>query len=135
MSATIGAVLAFLFSRYLVGTWIHNKYHEKLSRFNQELTQHGSRYLLTLRFIPLFPFFLINIFAGLTKIPLKTFIWTTSLGIFPGSLVYSFAGSQLTNITSVKDVLSVKILLAFCMLGLFVLAPRLLTAIKKQSSA
>jgi uncharacterized membrane protein YdjX (TVP38/TMEM64 family) len=135
MSATIGAGLAFLFSRYLFGTWIHNKYAEKLSRFNQELTQHGSRYLLTLRFIPLFPFFLINIFAGLTKIPLKTFIWTTSLGIFPGSLVYSFAGSQLTNITSVKDVLSVKILLAFFMLGLFVLAPRLLTAIKKQSSA
>jgi uncharacterized membrane protein YdjX (TVP38/TMEM64 family) len=135
MGATIGAVLAFLFSRYLVGTWIHNKYQEKLSRFNHELTQHGSRYLLTLRFIPLFPFFLINILAGLTKIPLKTFIWTTSLGIFPGSLVYSFAGSQLKNIISVKDIFSVKILLAFCMLGLFVLAPRLLTAIKKQSSA
>ncbi|WAC07663.1 MAG: TVP38/TMEM64 family protein [Thermodesulfobacteriota bacterium] len=135
IGATIGALVAFLSSRYLAGTWIQNKYQEKLCRFNQEVAQHGPHYLLTLRFIPLFPFFLINLFAGLTKIPVKTFIWTTSLGIFPGSLVYSFAGSQLTKITSVKDVLSIRILLAFCVLGLFILAPRLLTAIKKKYSA
>jgi len=112
--------------------WVQNKYPEKLTRFNHEVAQHGSRYLLTLRFIPLFPFFLINIFAGLTKIPVKTFIWTTSVGIFPGSLVYSFAGSQLTTLESVQDIFSYKTITAFCVLGLFVLAPRFLAPLKKK---
>jgi uncharacterized membrane protein YdjX (TVP38/TMEM64 family) len=132
VGATSGAVLAFLFSRYVAGTWVQNKYPKKLSRFNHEVAQHGSRYLLTLRFIPLFPFFLINIFAGLTKISLKTFIWTTSLGIFPGSLVYSFAGSQLTTLKSVHNIFSYKIITAFCVLGLFVLAPRFLAPLRKK---
>lgn len=132
VGATIGAVLAFLVSRYVAGMWVQNKYPEKLTRFNHEVAQHGSRYLLTLRFIPLFPFFLINIFAGLTKIPVKTFIWTTSVGIFPGSLVYSFAGSQLTTLESVQDIFSYKTITAFCVLGLFVLAPRFLAPLKKK---
>lgn len=132
VGATTGAVLAFLFSRYVAGTWIQNKYQEKLTRFNHEVAQHGSRYLLTLRFIPLFPFFLINIFAGLTKIPVKTFIWTTSVGIFPGSWVYAFAGSQLTTLESMHDIFSYKIIAAFCVLGLFVLTPRFLAPLKKK---
>ncbi|MHC4131760.1 MAG: FAD-dependent oxidoreductase [Planctomycetota bacterium] len=110
IAATSGATLAFLFSRYIAGQSIQKRYGDKLTRFNDELNRNGARYLLTLRFIPIFPFFLINVFTGLTNIPLKTFIWTTSIGIFPGSLVYAYAGQQLGTIKSVGDIFTWKIL-------------------------
>lgn len=131
--ATTGATLAFLFCRYVAGEWIQNKYHDKLTTFNRELSENGYRYLLTLRFIPVFPFFLINILAGLTKISLRTFVWTTALGILPGSLVYAFAGSQLNEIESVGDIFSTRILIAFLLLALFVLLPVLLNRIKRST--
>jgi len=121
--ATTGATLAFLFCRYVAGEWVQNKYQDKLKTFNKELSKNGYRYLLALRFIPVFPFFLINIFAGLTKIPLRTFIWTTSIGIFPGSLVYAFTGKQLGDIQSVEDIFSARIAVAFSLLALLVLFP------------
>jgi uncharacterized membrane protein YdjX (TVP38/TMEM64 family) len=74
IGATTGATMAFLFSRYIAGDWVQKKYGDKLINFNNELEKNGYRYLLTLRLIPVFPFFLINIFAGLTKIRLRTFI-------------------------------------------------------------
>ena len=80
IGATAGAVLAFLSARYLVGDRLQEKYQGQLNRFNEELNLNGPRYLLTLRFIPVFPFFLINFLAGLTNIPLRTFVWTTSVG-------------------------------------------------------
>lgn len=123
IGATVGATIAFLFSRYLIGDWVQKKYKEKLAKFNKELEVNGYGYLLTLRFIPIFPFFLINIFAGLTKISVKTFIWTTSVGILPGSFVYAFAGSQLTYIESPRDIVSGKIIIAFVLLGLFAILP------------
>jgi len=121
--ATTGATLAFLFCRYVAGEWVQNKYQDKLKTFNKELSKNGYRYLLALRFIPVFPFFLINIFAGLTKIPLRTFIWTTSIGIFPGSVVYAFTGKQLGDIQSVEDIFSARIAVAFSLLALLVLFP------------
>ncbi|MGA1791684.1 MAG: TVP38/TMEM64 family protein [bacterium] len=132
IGATTGATLAFLFSRYLIGDWVQKRYKGKLVRFNKELEVNGYGYLLTLRFIPLFPFFLINIFAGLTRISLKTFVWTTSVGILPGSFVYAFAGSQLTRIESPKDILSGKILLAFVLLGIFALMPVIIGHIRRR---
>ena len=132
IGATTGAILAFIFSRYMMGGWVQNKYQDKLVKFNKELEANGYGYLLTLRFIPLFPFFLINILAGLTKIPLKTFIWTTSLGILPGSFVYAFAGSQLACcIDSPKDIISGRTLIAFLLLGTFALLPVIVKHIKK----
>lgn len=132
IGATTGAALAFLFFRYLAGEWVQNKHKDKLDKFNRELSENGYRYLLALRLIPVFPFFLINICAGLTKIPLRTFVWTTSLGILPGSLVYAFAGSQLSDIESVKDIFSAKIVSAFILLALFVLFPVLFNYVKRK---
>lgn len=129
--ATTGASLAFLFCRYVAGEWVQNNYQDKLTTFNRELSENGYRYLLALRLIPVFPFFLINICAGLTKIPLRTFVWTTSVGIFPGSLVYAFAGNQLADIESIEDIFSAKIAVAFSLLALFVLFPVLLNYIKR----
>ena len=89
-------------------------------------------YLLTLRFIPLFPFWMINLFAGLTNIPLRTYVWTTAVGIFPGSLVYTFMGNQLNTIDSPADILSLNIVLAFILLGLFALVPTIVKHAKKR---
>lgn len=130
IGATTGAVLIFLLSRYLIGEWVQNKYGNRLTEFNRELSLNGYSYLLTLRLIPLFPFFLINIFAGMTRIPLRTFFWTTAVGIIPGSIVYTFAGSQLRYIQSEKDIFSTKILMALLLLALFALSPAIINHIR-----
>ena len=132
LGATIGAALVFLLARYLIGEWFQKRYSAKLDKFNQELSANGYSYLLTLRLIPLFPFFLINILAGLTKIPLRTFVWTTAIGILPGSFVYTYAGSQLNNIDSPGDILSPGVLLAFVLLGLLALLPATIKKIKAK---
>jgi uncharacterized membrane protein YdjX (TVP38/TMEM64 family) len=130
IGATAGATLAFIFARYIAGTWIQKKYAGKLSSFNAELDRNGPSYLLTLRLVPIFPFFLINILAGLTRISLKTFVWTTSLGILPGSFVYAYAGQQLGNINNVKDIFTTRVLMAFLLLAGFAVLPVVLKKIK-----
>jgi len=132
VGATIGAALGFLFARYILGNSIQEKYAPQLERFNRELDENGHLYLLTLRLIPAFPFFLINLLAGLTKVSLKTFFWTTMVGILPGSLVYSFAGSQLNTIESVEDIFSGSIIAAFLALALFALLPVILKKLRTR---
>ena len=132
VGATIGATLGFLFARYILGNSIQEKYAPQLERFNRELDENGHLYLLTLRLIPAFPFFLINLLAGLTKVSLKTFFWTTMVGILPGSLVYSFAGSQLNTIESVEDIFSGSIIAAFLALALFALLPVILKKLRTR---
>jgi uncharacterized membrane protein YdjX (TVP38/TMEM64 family) len=123
VGATGGAIINFLLARYVAGSWLQGKYAGQLERFNRELERNGHLYLLTLRFIPLFPFFLINLCAGLTRIPLRTFAWTTLVGILPGGLVFAFAGSQLNTIRSVEDVFSGRVLAALLLLAAFALVP------------
>lgn len=130
VGAAAGAALAFLSARYLIGDRLQGKYHNQLNKFNEELTLNGPRYLLTLRFIPVFPFFLINFLSGLTKIPLKTFIWTTSVGIIPGTMVYAFAGRQIGTVNSLSEVLSVNVIIAFAILALFAIFPVILNRLK-----
>lgn len=131
IAATTGAMLAFLFARYIAGQWIQQRYGDKLAKFNEEVDRNGAYYLLTLRFIPIFPFFLINTFAGLTNVPLRTFLWTTSLGILPGSLVYAYAGRQLSRIKAVQDIFTGQVLLAFLLLAAFAVLPVIVNRIKK----
>jgi uncharacterized membrane protein YdjX (TVP38/TMEM64 family) len=132
VGATVGAALAFLIARYLIGDRLQHRYGHQLAGFNDEISRNGSRYLLTLRFIPVFPFFLINFLSGLTSIPLTTFIWTTSLGILPGTAVYAYAGQQLGAITTVSEILSTNVLVVFLLLGLFAIFPILLNYGKKK---
>jgi uncharacterized membrane protein YdjX (TVP38/TMEM64 family) len=132
VAATVGATLGFLFARYILGNKVQEKYASQLERFNRELDENGHLYLLTLRLIPAFPFFLINLLAGLTKVSLKTFFWTTMVGILPGSLVYSFAGSQLNTIESVEDIFSGSIIAAFLALALFALLPVILKKLRTR---
>jgi len=130
IGATSGAIIVFLLTRYLIGDWVQQKYKSKLKQINKEISKNGHSYLLTLRLVPIFPFFLINLAAGVSKIRLKTFIWTTALGIIPGSFAYAFAGKQLSNISNVKEILSVNILIALLLLALFAILPVILKKIK-----
>jgi uncharacterized membrane protein YdjX (TVP38/TMEM64 family) len=133
--ATLGATLAFLASRYLVGNIIQQRFGERVERFNRELERHGHRYLLTLRLIPLFPFFLINVGAGLTRISAFTYIWTTALGIIPGAFVFVYAGTRLHQIEKVSDIISPGVLSALILLGLFASIPTIYMKIREKRQA
>ena len=85
-------LIIFLAARYFLGEGIQNKYGDKLARFNREIEENGASYMFTLRLIPIFPFFLVNLFAGVTSIKASQFLVTTSLGIIPGSLAYTWLG-------------------------------------------
>jgi uncharacterized membrane protein YdjX (TVP38/TMEM64 family) len=123
IGATTGATISFLSARYLLGSGLQETYALVLRRFNDEIERNGTHYLLTMRFIPVFPFFLINFLAGLTRIPLRTFVWTTSVGILPTSVIFAFTGRQLGTITSPSDILSRKMLLTLAALALIALVP------------
>lgn len=131
IGATVGATLSFLLVRHLIGQSIQQRYSLQLAKFNKEIQVYGSSYLLFIHFIAIIPFFFANILAGLTNVSLWTFVWTTSVGIFPGSLIYSFAGQQLNTITSIKDLLSFNVLLVFVLLALLALIPFIIRYIRR----
>jgi uncharacterized membrane protein YdjX (TVP38/TMEM64 family) len=120
---TLGAVSAFLVARYVFGDWIQEKYRVPLAAFNEEMRGHGHYYLLTLRIVPVVPFFLVNILAGLTRISLKRFAVSTFIGLLPASFIYSFAGRKLAGINSPRDVLSPGMIAALLLLAVLVLFP------------
>jgi uncharacterized membrane protein YdjX (TVP38/TMEM64 family) len=121
--ATMGAAGAFLSSRYVFGRSMQAVYGSRLESFNASVEKNGVRYLLALRLIPVFPFFLINILAGLTRISFVSFLWTTAIGIIPGTVAFSFAGRRLGSIESVHDVLSGKVIVACAILAVVILLP------------
>ena len=123
IGSTVGATMSFLASRYLIGQWVQKRYHMQLETFNREIDRHGTNYLITLRIIPILPFFMVNYLAGLTRISTKKFFLTTSLGMLPGSLVYTFAGQQFSEITSPEDITSPQLIIALVFLGVFALLP------------
>lgn len=123
IGATLGATIAFLLARYLLRGLIQKRFGPRLEGINTELEEAGFNYLLFLRLVPIFPFFLINLSAGMTRIPLRTFFWGTMLGIIPGSFVYCNAGASLASINRVGEIASPRVLGSFALLGLFALAP------------
>ena len=134
IAATIGATLAFLVTRYLLRDTVLAKFGDQLEGINRELEARGLNYLLFLRLVPIFPFFLINLAAGLTRLPLRTFVVGTLLGIIPGGFVFVNAGASLATITSLSGILSARVLGSFALLGLFALIPALYNKIKSRRS-
>lgn len=130
IAATLGATLAFLVARYLLRDVILNKFGGKLEGMNRELEVRGFNYLLFLRLVPLFPFFLINLAAGLTRLPLRTFFLGTMLGIIPGGFVFVNAGASLATIDSLSGIATPRVLGSFALLGLFALIPVLYSKFK-----
>ncbi|RUM43681.1 MAG: TVP38/TMEM64 family protein [Desulfocapsa sp.] len=123
-ASSIGATLACIVSRYLLQDWVQGKFGDKLDRFNKGMEEEGAFYLFTLRLVPIFPFFIINLVMGLTKIPIKTFYWVSQLGMLPATLVYVNAGRELAKIDSLSGILSPGLLFSFVLLGIFPLAAK-----------
>ena len=123
IAATIGATLAFLVTRYLLHDTVMQKFGDRLEKLNRELEARGLNYLLFLRLVPVFPFFLINLAAGLTRLPLRTFVIGTMLGIIPGGFVYCNAGASLATVTTLGEVATPRVLGSIALLGLFALVP------------
>lgn len=123
IGTVLGSTISFLMFRYLLGDFVRERYAEKLKAFNAHIKKHGYRYLLSMQIFPATPTFFINTLAGLTPVSLWTFVWTTSLGIVPGSFVYTFSGQQLSKIESTADILSWQIIVALVLLGLLSLLP------------
>jgi uncharacterized membrane protein YdjX (TVP38/TMEM64 family) len=123
LGATTGATLAFLGARYLFRDWVEQKFGHRLGALQEGFAKDAFSYLLTLRLIPLFPFFLVNVLSGLTRVNLGTYVAATALGIIPGSFVYTFAGRQLGTLNSLADLFSLRLLIAFTLFGLLFLMP------------
>ena len=123
-ASTIGATLAFLASRFLLRDSIQNRYGDYLRSVNEGIEKDGVFYLFTLRLVPLFPFFIINLVMGLAPIRAVAFAVVSQLGMFPGTLVYVNAGTQIAKIDSLSGILSPGLLLSFALLGLFPLAAK-----------
>lgn len=134
IGATAGASIAFLLSRYLLGDWVQARYRDRLAGFNAEMERNGARYLVTLRLIPLFPFFMINFLSGLTSIPFRTFVWTTSLGILPAAAIFANAGSQLGSIRTVSEILSPRVIASLFLLALIAVVPAVISRWKTRRS-
>ena len=118
-ASTIGATLACFVSRFLLRGWVQMKFGDKLVSVNRGIQNEGAFYLFTLRLIPLFPFFMINLVMGLTNMPLTSFYWVSQLGMLPGTMVYINAGREIAKIDSFSGILSPGLLISFAVLGLF----------------
>ena len=123
IGATLGATTAFLSARFIFRDWVEDKFSDKLSFINSGISGNAFSYLLFLRLVPIFPFFLINLVLGITQVRLSIYFFGTMLGILPGSFVYAFAGSNLANINSVSDIAYPKVFGALVLLVIFALIP------------
>lgn len=118
-SSTIGATIAFLISRYMFRDLIQNKFATQLSTFNQGIEKDGGAYLFSLRLVPAFPFFLVNLLMGITTIKISRYYLISQIGMLPASFLIVNAGTQLSKLENVTGILSPTILVSFAVLGFF----------------
>ena len=118
-ASSIGATLAFLSSRFLLRDWVASKFGERMQAIDDGLARDGAFYLFTLRLIPLFPFFVVNLVMGLTRIKTPTFYWVSQIGMLPATIVFVNAGTQISQIESTAGLLSPMLIGSFVLLGCF----------------
>jgi uncharacterized membrane protein YdjX (TVP38/TMEM64 family) len=131
-ASTIGATLACFVSRFLLREWVQNKFGDKLETINKGIEKEGAFYLFSLRLVPIFPFFVINLLIGLTGMRLFTFYWVSQVGMLPGTIVYVNAGKELAKIDSLSGIISPGLLASFVILGLFPITVKKLLALYKS---
>ncbi|MEE3169953.1 MAG: TVP38/TMEM64 family protein, partial [Pseudomonadota bacterium] len=119
VASTIGASLAFLVARFLMRDTLRKRYSQTVAKMDRGIEKDGAFYLATLRLVPVFPFFLINLAMGLTAMKLRTYALVSWVAMLPGTFVYVNAGTQLGQIESTADIVSADLLLSFALLGLF----------------
>lgn len=118
-ASSVGATLAFLVSRFILRDTVRNKFKEKLKKIDEGVEKQGAFYLFTLRLVPVFPFFLINLLMGLTSLKTRTFYWVSQVGMLAGTAVYVNAGTQLAQIDSLSGIVSPGLIFSFVLLGIF----------------
>ena len=123
-ASTIGATLAFLMARYLLRDWVTARFGNRLKGIDEGIRRDGAFYLFTLRLVPAFPFFLINLLMGLTAMKASTYFWVSQIGMLAGTVVYVNAGTQLAQIESLAGIVSPDLLASFVLLGIFPLLAR-----------
>ncbi len=128
-ASSIGATLACAVSRFLLRDWVARRFGERLAPIYQGVEKEGAFYLFSLRLVPVFPFFLINIAMGLTPMRLATFYWVSQIGMLPGTAVYVNAGRELGRLDSLAGILSPGLILSFALLGIFPLAAKKILAL------
>lgn len=128
-AASIGATCACLVARYLLRDWVQNKFGDKLAKINEGMEREGGFYLFSLRLVPIFPFFIINLVMALTPIKMTTFYWVSLVGMLPATIVFVNAGRELARVESPSDILSPGLILSFVLLGLLPLVTKKLLAL------
>jgi uncharacterized membrane protein YdjX (TVP38/TMEM64 family) len=131
-ASTIGATLSCSISRFLLRDWIQNKFGDKIAKVNEGIKKEGAFYLFSLRLIPVFPFWMINLVMGLTKMPLPKFYWVSQIGMLPGTMVFVNAGKELGKIESVKGIFSPSLIVSFALIGIFPIAVKKLIALYRS---
>ncbi|HEX4873968.1 MAG TPA: TVP38/TMEM64 family protein [Sphingorhabdus sp.] len=131
-ASTIGATLAFLSARFLLRDWVSSKFGARLQAIDDGIARDGAFYLFTIRLIPLFPFFIVNLLMGLTRIKTRTFYWVSQIGMFPATIVFVNAGTQISKIDSTAGLLSPSLIGSFVLLGCFPWIARGLVAVGKK---
>jgi len=132
-ASTIGATLAFLAARFLLRDWVKSRFSQRIKTIDEGVSRDGAYYLFTLRLVPVFPFFMINLAMGLTAITTRTFYWVSQVGMLAGTLVYVNAGTQLAKIDGLSGILSPALLGSFALLGISpLLAKKLLDFIQQR---
>lgn len=134
-ASSIGATLACIVARYLLRDWVQNAFRDRLQKINAGMAREGGLYLFSLRLVPVFPFFVVNLVMGLTSIRIGTYYWVTQIGMLPVTIVFVNAGKQLASIESPSDIVSPRLLLSFALLGLLPLASRKLLNLYKARRA
>jgi uncharacterized membrane protein YdjX (TVP38/TMEM64 family) len=125
LASTIGAILAFLSSRYILRDWVERRLGRRLENVRQGIERDGAYYLLSLRLVPLFPFWLVNLAMGLTRMPVWTYAVVSMVGMLPGTFVYVLAGEALATVDSPSALLSTDVVVALALVGGLPLAIRL----------
>jgi uncharacterized membrane protein YdjX (TVP38/TMEM64 family) len=133
-ASTIGATLACFVSRFLLRDWIQNKFGDRVKKVNEGIEKEGAFYLFTLRLIPVFPFWLINLAMGLTKMSLVKFYWVSQIGMLPGTMVFVNAGKELAKIDSIKGILTPSLIISFVLIGIFPIAVKKLIALYRSKT-
>ena len=131
-ASSIGSTLCFLMSRFVLRDFVQNKYSKYLDKINRGIKEDGVYYLFFLRLSPIFPFFIINLVFGLTKMKAMTFYTISQIGMLIGTVVFVNAGVQLSKISSMSDILSFNLILSFLLIGLVpLIIKKLIQIIKK----
>lgn len=134
-ASTLGATLAFLVARFMLRDYVQSQFGDKIAAINQGVEKEGAFYLFTLRLIPAFPFFVINLVMGLTSIRTLQFFVVSQIGMLPGTLVYVNAGTQLGKLESLKGILSPSLILSFVLLGIFpLIVKKVMSILQKRRS-